>query len=124
MNRREFLLLPSFYFQEPIEKQIKTKVHKSSRLNLETLLKIKEIKSLKNNDFSIIYSLFEDISDTKIGTASIKFDREKKIMDLGIDDFTLIAGIYLSIASIFSNKYKSVLDLEDLRYFLEFDEKL
>lgn len=125
MSRRQFLftpllLLPLGLGREDMEEKVKN----SKRLSLESLLQIKQIPPLKEVDFSLFYELFRDDSNISLGTASINFNREKRVMDFGLDNFSLLAGSYLWVASIFSKKYSPFLEMQKVRFFTEFDENM
>lgn len=120
MDRREFLLTPLILLNYEDDYDIKQKIKKTTNLSLESILKIKNLNNLKENNFSIIYNLFQDVSDTIFGTGSMNYDKEKNIFDLGLDDFSTFSSISLSILSIFSKDYQDILDLNDKHYFLRF----
>ena len=117
MNRREFLftassLLPVYEDEE----ELKSKVHEFAGSISDKFQKIREITLLKEDSFSLIYNLFERDLGINIGTASIRFDKNKKEMGLGLDEFTFLANIYLFF------KGDGISDLDDLEYMLKFDE--
>ncbi len=125
MSRRQFLLMPLLLLPDGIsEEKMMEKVQQSKRLSLEHLLKIETLPSLKDSDFSLHYELFENVSDIVLGSASINFNREKRVLDFGIDEFSFFVNFYLQLKSIVSNKYDKLFDLRRVRFFTEFNEKM
>ena len=117
MNRREFLFTASsllLVYED--EEELKSKVHEFAGSISDKFQKIREITLLKEDSFSLIYNLFERDLGINIGTASIRFDKNKKEMGLGLDEFTFLANIYLFF------KGDGISDLDDLEYMLKFDE--
>ncbi|MEK6835407.1 MAG: hypothetical protein AABX55_00075 [Nanoarchaeota archaeon] len=127
MNRRDFLKLPLLYYfpngKSSLEDKVRSRAHKSKHLSLESIAKIKNIGPLKENDFVISYDIFDDSLELDIpidlGDASIRYSKEKGVLDLGIDEFSLTVKFF----SMFSKSVDSILNLENIRYFVEFDKK-
>ena len=136
MNRRDFLKLPLLYYfpygyfpdgKSSLENRVKSEVHKSKHLSSESVARIKSVGSLKENDFVISYGMFADklelgmpIDLGNLGIASIRYSKEKGVLDLGVDEFSLAVKFF----SAFLSDIKPILDLENRRYFVEFDKKL
>ena len=129
LSRRQFLcsLVDSpilLLLPDESEEGIRSKVQKSGKLSLESLLRIKSLPPLKESDFSLGYNLFEGISDSLSGKASINFNREKRVLDFGVDSFSFWNNVGLWFARLFSSKYNKMFELQNVRFLTEFDERL
>lgn len=133
IGRRKFLkqavlasMLPLYVMpaEKDMEKRIRDKIMESEKLSLESLLRIKSLPSLAGNDFNLSYGLFQDDSNSEIGTASANFSREKRVLDFGMDDFSLPADIFFWLSSLFSSKYEKMPELQKVRCSAKFNENL
>lgn len=143
MNRREFLQLTArgtaglttfgtaqalfpinLLSRQDLEAKVKEKVEKSTSITPFLLRQIKALKLFRDNNISLVYDLFKQDSDSNIGSGSMNYNKDTRIMDLGIDNFDFITDVQLFIANIFSSskKYKAIIDLPNLRSYAEFDE--
>ncbi|MFH1311441.1 MAG: hypothetical protein ABIH65_03490 [Nanoarchaeota archaeon] len=132
MNRREFLtylVIAASLPDSDLEAKVREKVYRSVNITPYALQQIKSLKLFREQNISLIYNIFENTSNSEVGTGSMNFNKDKRVMDLGIDNFEFITDILLFLGSSFlgsifgsSKKCKALYDLEDIRNFLEFDE--
>jgi hypothetical protein len=127
INRREFLSFSTAFLLFGnlgiSEHKMQEKVQKFKGLSLKNLEDIKKITSLKNNNFSLQYNLFENDSNYSFGTASINFNREKMVFDFGFDRISLFGSLSW-FGSIFTyGDYDRLSDMTKVRFITDFDKK-